>query len=129
MDSKKLLLLYLILISSALSCSYCYNISNDSCQTLEDKEDIRLEIHTLDGNVYITRNFHVDNDTLYLEDYTRSVGKKGMKIHIKSINYVKACEYNTTKGKKGGLKFGLGVISFFVIFPLLLLILYPPADL
>ena len=97
-------LIFCVIALYFLSCSHCY-IAQKPYVGLADSVNTRLEVHARNGDVYQTRNYRVENDTLYILDYSTALGSAGTKVPLNTIKYINVCEFNTKRGIREGQKF------------------------
>ena len=115
MYSKKIFILLCVVIPGVLSCSHCY-IAQNSFETLENEKNIRLEVHTNDGDVFSTRDFYFADDTLHIQDHSTAFNKTEVNVPNSSIKYINVCELNTEKGKKQGYIFVACILGLVIIY-------------
>ncbi|MBD3383910.1 hypothetical protein GF407_03185 [candidate division KSB1 bacterium] len=100
-----LLLLCLVTALFINSCSYCEYVPKESYLTIDPEQKIHLEIHTIDGVEYVTRNFSFINDSLVIYMDSKRQKNEAKIISVESIKTIKYCEFSTNKARKSGLIF------------------------
>jgi hypothetical protein len=112
--------LLVLLCSLFTSCSYCNHIKADDLQKLQVPKNVSLEITTVEGIHYYTRQFIISGDTLIFDSSTQSGRKKeDMKLGLDSIQYIRYCEYNTKRAVITGLKFAFYVSLPYIVIRIL----------
>jgi hypothetical protein len=113
--------LVLLLCSLFTSCSYCNHIKADDLQKLQVPKNVSLEITTVEGTHYYTRQFVISGDTLIFDSSIQSGrNKEEMKFGFDSIQYIRYCEYNTKLAVITGLKFAFYISLPFIVLRILL---------